>query len=115
MAKRKSTTKFVNDDRAYPIRVKLVVPAGGMRTVAEGRDEWLDNALGPAAWSWGPAHSSGCRQATAYFFRNLADAHRFIDAFPGLELADGVDKLGYPKVKGPAYEGHSIGQGWKRT
>lgn len=80
-----------------------------------GKQRFLTRTLGPAGWSWGPAHSSGCRQATAYYFRTLADAQRFIDAFPGLELADGVDALGYPKIKGPAYEGHAIGEGWKPT
>ena len=113
MAKRKSSTKFEIDDRAYPIRVKLVVPEGGMRTVEGQRDAWLNDTLGPAAWSWGPAHSSACRQATAYYFRDLADAQRFIDAFPGLELADGVDALGYPKVKGDPYAGHPIRGGWE--
>lgn len=33
--------------------------------------------------------------------------------FPGLDLADGVDQLGYPEVKGPPYQGHAIGNGWK--
>ena len=115
MAKRKSSTKFEIDDRAYPIRVKLVVPEGGMQTIEGKRDVWLNDTLGPEAWSWGPAHSSACRQATAYYFRKLTDAQRFIDAFPGLELADGVDRLGYPKVKGPDYQGHAIGGGWTRT
>ncbi len=33
------------------------------------------------------------QQATAYHFRTLEDAEAFLDAFPMLQLADGVEPL----------------------
>ena len=88
---RRSESQFKINDRAFPIRVKFVVPPGGMRTLEVGISihEWLQRELDHLAWAWGPAHSIA-RQATAYYFRSLDDAQRFVAAFPQLELADGV-------------------------
>ena len=88
---RRSESQFKINDRAFPIRVKFVVPPGGLRTLEIGVTvhEWLKRELDHLAWAWGPAHSIAC-QATAYYFRSLDDAQRFVAAFPQLELADGV-------------------------
>ena len=93
---RRSESQFKIDDRAFPIRVKFVVPPGGMRTLEIGisAHEWLKRELDPLAWAWGPAHSIAC-QATAYYFRSLDDAQRFVAAFPQLQLADGVNSPVY--------------------
>ena len=79
-------------EREYPIRVKFVVPQGGTSTLAlaQPMHEWLQAHLGPHMWNWGPAQSAACSQATAYYFRRMEDAQRFVAAFPQLELADGV-------------------------
>ena len=115
MVKRRNDPRFKKDDLEYPIRVKFVVPQGGMSTFATDRrlDEWLSDNLGPKMWSWGPAHSSGCRQAAAYYFRLMEDAQRFIAAFPRLELADGVSVPidTTPRERGP-YPRRGIGDGW---
>ena len=87
---RRSESQFKIDDRAFPIRVKFVVPPGGMGGLSDRIHLWLRENVGQLAWAWSPAHSTGCRQATAYYFRSLADAQRMVDAFPELELADGV-------------------------
>jgi hypothetical protein len=87
---RRSESQFKIDDRAFPIRVKFVVPPGGMQGLSDRAQIWLRDNVGQLAWAWGPAHSMGCSQATAYYFRSLADAQRFVDAFPELEIADGV-------------------------
>lgn len=87
---RRSSSRFKVDDLAYPIRVKFVVPEGGMQGLSGRVEAWLNAELAPSAWSWGPAHSTGCRQATAYHFRSLSDAQRLVAAFPELQLADGV-------------------------
>lgn len=88
---RRSESQFKINDRAFPIRVKFVVPPGGMRTMEVGISvhEWLRRELEHLAWAWGPVHSIA-GQATAYYFRSLNDAQRFVAAFPQLELADGV-------------------------
>lgn len=87
---RRNPPRFKADDLAYPIRVKFIVPQGGLQGVWGRMDAWLRAELDCDAWSWGPAHSTGCKQATAYYFRALADAQRFVSAFPELQLADGV-------------------------
>jgi hypothetical protein len=114
---RRSASQFKIDDRAYPIRVKFVVPEGGMGSLSVRPDAWLKTNLDHMAWAWGPAHSTGCFQATAYYFRSLADAQRFVSAFPELELADGVDTPTYTSPAKSAGsvrrtdEGHAIDQG----
>lgn len=43
-------------------------------------------------------HSDSCssiREAFAVYFRSVADAQRFVDAFPGAELADGTASPSY--------------------
>lgn len=118
---RRSESQFKIDDRAYPVRVKFVVPAGGMRTLEIEPHAWLRENLDHLAWAWGPAQSIGT-QAAAYYFRRLEDAQRFADAFPQLVLADGVSLQVYTspaKSAGPGHErrtgdgGHAIGGGWR--
>ena len=92
MVRRRADPWYKEADRAYPIRVKFVVPDGGTSALGMGTplQDWLQANLGPKMWNWGPAHSSACRQATAYYFRRIDDAQAFIAAFPQLQLADGV-------------------------
>lgn len=89
---RRSTSQFKIDDLAYPIRVKFRVPGGGTSQLClpEEPHTWLRRELPPRAWAWGPAHTIASA-ATAYYFRSLNDAQRFVAAFPGLELADALD------------------------
>ena len=68
----------------------FVVPNGGLGGISDRMHSWLNEQLGPLRYAWGPAHSMACRQATAYYFRTLDDAQRFVAAFPELEIADGV-------------------------
>jgi hypothetical protein len=108
---RRSQSQFTIDDRAFPIRVKFVVPAGGMGGLSYRIHHWLKENVGHLAWAWGPAHSTGCSQATAYYFRTLADAQRLVDAFPELELADGVASPVYTspaKTAGPDGRPHIL-------
>ena len=108
---RRSSSRFKVDDLAYPIRVKFVVPEGGMQGLSDRVEAWLDAELAPSAWSWGPAHSTGCRQATAYHFRSLSDAQRLVAAFPELQLADGV--VARPKGTAAGNINFRSGPGWK--
>lgn len=112
---RRSTSQFKLDDLVYPIRLKFIVPQGGMRTIPGDRQAWLRDNLDHLAWAWGPAQGRGT-QAVAYYFRRLVDAQRFMDAFPVLQLADDVQSPVYHspgKTAGPGshtYYGHSVGQ-----
>ncbi|MEO7551183.1 MAG: hypothetical protein ABIT09_08600 [Croceibacterium sp.] len=109
----RSKAWYTAADREYPIRVKFVVPSGGLRAAEAGGtlDDWLHAHLGPKMWNWGPAELSAGRQACAYYFRRLEDAHRFIAAFPGLELADAVPApVDTTPVGRKPYRMHGIGE-----
>jgi hypothetical protein len=92
---RRSQSRFKIDDKAYPVRVKVIVPDGGMQLISGRVSAWLTAELDKLAWSWGPAPATGCGQVTAYHFRRLEDAQRFTTAFPELVLADDVDALAH--------------------
>ncbi|QGN54071.1 hypothetical protein [Novosphingobium sp. Gsoil 351] len=100
---RRSESQFKADDRAYPIRVKFKAHIGGTRMLGlpEYPETWLRRELPKLAWSWGPAQSVGSA-ATAYYFRSIDDAQRFVAAFPQLELADAIDG---PVYTSPAKSG----------
>lgn len=110
---RRSTSQFKIDDLAYPIRVKFKLPEGGLYRQGLDPDGWLKANLAHLAWAWGGgAASLGCNDATAYFFRRIDDAKRFMEAFPQLELADPIDTPVYnspAKSAGPNPPRH---QGW---
>ena len=113
---KRTPSPFQEVDRAYPIRVKFVVPDRGMAALGLGSavDDWLVANLGPKMWSWGPGQSSACRQASAYYFRRMEDARRFVAAFPQLELADGVaGPIDTTPVERKPQPGHVAGSGWK--
>jgi hypothetical protein len=77
-------------DDAFPIRVKVVIPAGGLGNLTSDINFWIsDNITGDRCRNL-PVRAIYC-QATAYHFRTLEDAQAFLDAFPMLELADGVE------------------------
>lgn len=86
---KRTRSQFKTDDLAFPIRLKLAVPPGGMRSLDVDTHAWLKENLAPLAWAWGPAQGIGTA-AAAYYFRDIEDARRFIAAFPQLALADGV-------------------------
>lgn len=81
------------DERAFPIRVLITVPARGFGQSYDEMQAWLRNELGPCAY----AIHAGQRypQSSAFYFRALDDARRFLDAFPRLELADGTRLASY--------------------
>jgi len=92
---RRSTPQHKIDEHAFPIRVKFVVPPDGLWRIGDRLREWLARELAPDQYAWhGGARSAG-REATALYFRSIADAHRFVDAFPEFELADGTVLAGY--------------------
>lgn len=92
---KRTRSQFKTDELAFPIRVKVKVPPGGMRELPIDTHMWLKENLASRMWSWGPAPSLVRDQTTAYFFRKIEDAERFIAAFPQLELADGVESSTY--------------------
>ena len=114
MGKKRADPWYKDADRQFPIRVKFVLPEGGLYKLGLDPDQWLRANLGPAMWHWGPADSNVGRQTTAYYFRRLEDAERFIAAFPQMALADGVAAPieTTPAEPKPHRGWSSIGRGW---
>lgn len=77
-------------DDAYPVRVKIRIPRNGLGNLFGEIHAWL-MALGPGRAANQSTRGLYC-DATAYYFRDLADAEPFLAAFPMLELADGVEQ-----------------------
>ncbi len=82
------------DDLAFPIRVKLAVPGTGLGNVLSDMARWLAAELGPGEYAeWSGQTLGG--NADVIHFRRVEDADRFLQAFPGLELADGTRSRAY--------------------
>ena len=92
---RRSTLQGKIDDRAFPVRVKIAVPGGGLGNVLNDMIYWLQDNLGPGNFAQHSAGSVGLRDAAGFYFRNLEDAQRFMGTFPTAELADGTMSPGY--------------------
>jgi hypothetical protein len=90
---RRSTPQKKIDDAAFPIRVKLTVPIGGMRV--DLMTYWLQDSLPRGDFALHSGDRFGIQDCAAFYFRNLTDARRFLDQFPHYELADGVVGGGY--------------------
>lgn len=77
------------DDLAFPVRLKLVVPPGGLGPVLTAIGAWLQERAGKGNYA---VHSApGLASDTmAVHFRELDTARAFQGAFPGVKLADGT-------------------------
>jgi hypothetical protein len=98
--------KSKRDEREFPIRLKFVMPPEGLRFRGWCIENWLRDELGDHDHA---VHVLGGIHAALYL-RSLADAQRFVDAFPDLRLADGIaEEYGLRKPRRPIHETwHSI-------
>lgn len=78
-------------DNAFPIRVKIKIPPNGLGNLLDDIHTWLQAHVGDTRYSNQSVKGVYCH-ATAYYFRDLSDAQAFLDTFPMLDLADGLDK-----------------------
>jgi hypothetical protein len=83
---RRSTPQRIVDDRAFPIRIKFVLPWNGFGGRYDAYVAWL-NRLGPDGYAW---HSA------SVYFRDLTTASQFLGNFPELMLADTADTRDRP-------------------
>ncbi|MGB3313375.1 MAG: SOS response-associated peptidase family protein [Albidovulum sp.] len=83
---RRTSPQYKTDDRAFPVRIKVLIPEFGLSTLSEDPWRWLDSEIGRGEYA-----TTGARcfigDAMVLYFRCLEDAGRFMDAFP-LPLAD---------------------------
>ncbi|MDC8755196.1 hypothetical protein OIK40_11155 [Erythrobacter sp. sf7] len=77
------------DDLAFPVRVKIRVPDGGLGKLLDGMTDWLRANVSAAEYACHGAPGLACSTA-AFYFRNIEIAHAFVSAFPAAELADGI-------------------------
>jgi len=105
---RRSEPKSKVDDRIFPIRLKFRMPEAGLREGGWRIENWLRDELGSHDHA---VHLMGIEIAA--YFRKLADAQRFVDAFPHLVFADGIaEAYGIRKPHGPVEETwHAVGSG----
>ena len=82
------------DDRAFPIRVKVRVPPTGLGKVLAEVELWLAAEVFPGEYAHHHSQTLG-GDATAFYFRRIGDAARFLEAFPMIELADGTTSPAY--------------------
>lgn len=102
---KRSEPKSKVDDRQFPIRLKFKMPAAGLREGGWRIENWLRDELG--------IHDHAVQAMGSQFaayFRKLADAQCFVDAFPHLTLADGVaEEYGIRKPRPDPHESwHAI-------
>ncbi|MEO0498966.1 MAG: hypothetical protein AAF205_00215 [Pseudomonadota bacterium] len=91
---RRSTPQKKIDDGAFPIRVCLFVPEKGFGRDGDRAHAWLRDNLGWMEFAW---HAAGGfpQDSVGLYFRRLADAQAFLDAFPHFELADTTRSSSY--------------------
>lgn len=86
---RRSTPSSKVDDLAFPIRVKVAIPVGGLGRLLDDAQCWLRDNLGRGQWAIHSAPTT-VGSAAGFHFRRLEDAQRFVTAFPSATLADFV-------------------------
>jgi hypothetical protein len=82
---------------SYTRQVCLAVAWNGLPGWIQhgGMAAWLQDNLLPSDFAQHPDSGSSFREAFAVYFRRVSDAQRFVNAFPGAELADGIISTSY--------------------
>lgn len=76
---RRSTPYWKNADRAFPVRVKFVLPSCGLGVGLLDMHAWLNEHAGRGNFFW---------HATTLYVRDVDLVARFIETFPHLTLDD---------------------------
>lgn len=87
------------DDKAWPVRILIVVPGGGFRGRREELYAWLNDNIGRPEFAEHSAgrgmDQSGPHDRVAFYFRHPSPAAAFLEAFPELSLSDGTESPTY--------------------
>ena len=90
MKSRSKTIPQMNDD-LFPVRLRVLVPEAGYGRLIDKITDFLDREVGNGQWAWHNAGSLLCRDRSAFLFRHPAAALALLEAFPQLEMADGLE------------------------
>ena len=82
------------DDTAFPVRVKIAVPASGFGQSIHDPLIWLQSNLGSGNYAQHSVAALG-GSAVGFYFRDVEGAQAFVLAFPDLVLADGTESIAY--------------------
>lgn len=82
------------DDLAFPVRLKVRVPAEGLGASLDRMHDWLNKKVGAFDHACHSQPGVACSTA-AFYFRDVETASEFVRAFPAAELADGVTSSAY--------------------
>lgn len=85
---KRTSPQAKTDDLAFPIRVKILVPELGFGRKMDDIVEWLRNNLAATDYAWHGAQSYAHWHTTAFYFRSITVAARFLEEHPWLEVAD---------------------------
>lgn len=91
---RHSIRQAKRDDLAFPVRVKVRVPAEGLGSLLDRMHAWLNEHVGAFDHACHSQPGVACSTA-AFYFRETGAAVAFLSAFPAAELADGLASPAY--------------------
>lgn len=94
---RRSTPQKLIDERAFPVRVKVLIPELGLGARSETIYTWLDTHIARENYAHHAGGRTGLGDISHYYFRDTATAHQFARFLTelGLDLADGTTCITY--------------------
>jgi len=100
---RRSTPQKTIDERAFPVRVKVLVPELGLGNRSEEIYFWLERHIPRDNFAHHAGGRNGKGDVTHYYFRDTATADQFAQFLDdmGLELADGTTCITYTSLTLP--------------
>ena len=92
-----SRLMITDAERRFPVRVRIVVPAGGFGERLNHMQTWLDQNAGADGWATTPSGTRGVvNDAVAIHFADVAIASAFVARWcqaQRVEIADGVYRV----------------------
>lgn len=91
MVKRSTPRRYL-DDRTFPVRIAIMQMDGPQWLIWRDVEIWLRENVGPGEY----AHHGLDKHspyAMGFYFRSIAPAAAFLEAFPKLRLADSTERI----------------------
>ena len=91
---RRSTPQKKIDERAFPVRIRILVPPSGLGQQLNHVHDWLHAEIGRGQFAVHSCSGIGA-DSIGIYLRDVEGARFLLEAFPGLELEDGTDSPHY--------------------